>query len=108
MKTLVLATRNRKKRRELEEILAGLPFRLQTLDELPEVPEVEETGTTFEENAALKARAVAAATGSWALADDSGLEVDALEGRPGVYSARYSGAEATDASNRAKLLLELN
>jgi XTP/dITP diphosphohydrolase len=101
---LVLATRNRKKLRELQQILEGLPIELRTVEEFPGVPEVEESGTTFEENAVLKARAVAAATGHWSLADDSGLEVDALGGRPGVYSARYAGPDATDERNRRRLL----
>ncbi|MDH7498555.1 MAG: non-canonical purine NTP pyrophosphatase, partial [Syntrophomonadaceae bacterium] len=81
---LVLATRNRKKRAELEAILAPLGLRVHTLDEFPEVPEVVEDGATFEANARKKARAVAEATGLVALADDSGLEVDALGGLPGV------------------------
>lgn len=104
---LVLATRNGKKLRELQEILSDLPLELLTLEHFPDVPEVAETGSTFEENAELKARAVAQATRCWALADDSGLVVDALGGRPGIYSARYAGESATDASNRSKLLAEL-
>lgn len=104
MKRLVIATRNKKKLLELQAILEGLPCQVETLDAHPQAPEVEETGTTFEENACLKAVTVAKALGAWVLADDSGLEVDALGGAPGVYSARYSGAHATDASNRAKLL----
>jgi XTP/dITP diphosphohydrolase len=102
---LVLATRNRKKRAELEAILAPLGLRVHTLDEFPEVPEVVEDGATFEANARKKARAVAEATGLVALADDSGLEVDALGGLPGVHSARFAGEPADDARNN-QLLLE--
>lgn len=88
--TLVLATRNQGKVRELEEPLCAFGLRVVGLDAFPDLPEVEETGTTFEENALLKARTVAKQTGLTAIADDSGLEVDALDGAPGVYSARYS------------------
>lgn len=104
---LLLATRNAKKRREIVEILGDLPLELGDLSERPDVPEVEETGTTFEENARLKAVAVATATGAWALGEDSGLVVPALKGRPGVYSARYAGRPDDDAANNAKLLAEL-
>lgn len=104
MKHIVLATRNKGKVAELEALLGGLGISVQGLDAYPQIGEIPETGTTFEENAALKARAVAQATGLVALADDSGLEVDALHGAPGVYSARYSGENASDASNNAKLL----
>lgn len=100
---LLLATRNRKKLRELGEILEGLDIPWEGLDAHPEAPEVEEVGTTFEENAGLKAAQVARALGRWVLADDSGLEVDVLGGAPGVYSARYAGAEAGDEANRRKL-----
>ena len=86
---IVLATRNAGKVRELAENLAAYGLVVLGLDAFPQVGEVEETGTTFEENALLKARAVAEATGLIAVADDSGLEVDALGGAPGVYSARY-------------------
>ncbi len=108
MKHIVLATRNKGKVAELEALLGGLGIRVQGLDAYPEIGEIPETGDTFEENAAIKARAVAQATGLVALADDSGLEVDALGGAPGVYSARYSGENATDESNNAKLLEALN
>lgn len=100
----MVATRNQKKLRELREVLEQLGVALETLDAHPEAPEVEETGETFEANAGLKAVTVALALRRWVLADDSGLEVDALGGAPGVYSARYSGPQATDASNRVKLL----
>lgn len=75
--------------------------------ELEGIPEVEETGTTFAENSALKACAVAQAAGMWAVADDSGIEVEYLQGAPGVYSARYAGPDATDKANCDKLLAEL-
>lgn len=104
---LMLATRNAKKRREIVDILGDLPLELGDLSDQPDVPEVEETGTTFEENARLKAVAVAKATGAWALGEDSGLVVPALKGRPGVYSARYAGNQSDDAANNAKLLAEL-
>ncbi len=101
---LVLATRNRKKLAELKQLLEGMEMEVLGLEEFPEVPEVEEDGTTFAENAVKKARAVAQATGLVALADDSGLEVDALGGRPGVHSARFAGEHGDDAANNAKLL----
>src|SRR4051812_1478926 len=104
---LMLATRNPKKRREIVEILGDLAIELGDLSQRPEVPEVEETGTTFEENARLKAVAVAKATRAWTLGEDSGLVVPALKGRPGVYSARYAGRQGDDAANNAKLLAEL-
>lgn len=100
---LVLATANDKKVQELARILAGLDVRLRTMGEF-DLVSPEETGTTFEANALLKARAVATAVGGAALADDSGLEVDALRGAPGVHSARYAGLDADDAANNAKLL----
>jgi XTP/dITP diphosphohydrolase len=102
----VLATGNAGKQRELAALLAplGLEILLQTS---LGIASAEETGTTFEANALLKARHAARESGLPALADDSGLEVDALDGRPGVWSARYAGPEATDAANNAKLLAEL-
>lgn len=103
-KTLVLATRNAGKIKELEALLAGYGLTVLGLGDFPHIGEIEETGTTFAENAALKARTVAQATGLVALADDSGLEVDALGGAPGVYSARYSDPDATDEKNNLKLL----
>lgn len=104
---LVLATRNRHKGAELAAILAGLPVRIRTMDEFPDVPDVVEDGETCEANAVKKARAVSEATGLLAVADDTGLEVDALGGRPGVYAARYAGQQATYEDNCRKLLQEL-
>lgn len=88
--TIILATRNQGKVRELAEPLRAFGLNVVGLDAFPDLPEVEETGTTFEENALLKARDVSRRTGLVAIADDSGLEVDALDGAPGVRSARYS------------------
>src|SRR5436305_1695151 len=104
---LILGTRNRKKREEIVEILGHLGLQFGDLSDRPDVPEVEETGSTFEENARLKAAAFAKATGGWTLAEDSGLVVPALNGRPGVYSARYAGKQGDDAANNRRLLAEL-
>ena len=104
---LVLGTRNRKKRGEIVEILSGLGWEFGDLTAWPDLPEVEETGTTFAENATLKAVVVAKGTGHWALGEDSGLVVPALGGAPGVYSARYAGSQGDDAANNAKLLTEM-
>jgi XTP/dITP diphosphohydrolase len=103
----VLATRNRGKVRELHDILEGLAVELLTMDDLA-LGSPPETGATFEENALLKARAAVAATGSPALADDSGLEVDALGGAPGVLSARYAGTDGDDEANNRRLIRELD
>jgi len=101
---LVVASRNRDKLVELCHALAGLALEIRSAAEFPEVPEVAETGSTLEENALLKARAVHEATGALALADDTGLEVDALGGAPGVESARFAGPEQSYARNVEKLL----
>jgi XTP/dITP diphosphohydrolase len=100
--TIVLATANPGKIAELRHLL-GSRYTIRSMDEFSAVA-AEETGTTFEENAILKAEAILRQTGHIALADDSGLEVDALGGAPGAYSARYAGPDANDASNRRKLL----
>jgi XTP/dITP diphosphohydrolase len=100
---LIIATGNPGKLREFQALLEGLPFDPVSQASLGLTP-AEETGSTFFANALLKARHVAAATGEPAIADDSGLEVDALRGAPGVYSARYAGPNADDAANNAKLL----
>lgn len=103
---IVLATGNAGKLREMQQLLAPLGFDIVAQRALG-VPDAEETGTTFVENAIIKARNAARHTGLPAIADDSGLEVDALQGEPGIYSARYAGAGAGDAENNARLLGEL-
>ncbi|WP_313469301.1 ribonuclease PH [Carnobacterium sp.] len=105
--TILIATKNPGKAREFEALFAKKGLLVKTLLDYPEIPEVEETGTTFAENALLKAETIAATLNMMVLADDSGLKVDALEGRPGVYSARYAGEPKSDAANNAKLLHEL-
>ena len=105
MNTLVLASGNRKKLEEMRAILAPLDHEVVPQNDF-DVPEAEETGLTFVENAILKARNACLHTGLPAIADDSGLEVDALNGAPGIYSARFSGADANDAKNN-KLLIDM-
>ncbi|MEN6347955.1 MAG: non-canonical purine NTP pyrophosphatase, partial [Syntrophomonas sp.] len=94
--SLLLATRNQKKKAELQEILNDQDIQIITLDELPALPEVEEDGLSFAENALKKAVKTALASGLPCLADDSGLVVDALNGQPGIYSARFAGENADD------------
>jgi XTP/dITP diphosphohydrolase len=110
--TLVMATRNAGKVREMADLLRDLGVRLLSLNDFPEIPEIPEEGATFADNALAKARTVTGLTGLPALADDSGLEVEALGGRPGVFSARYAqdrtgGRTPTDEDNWRKLLEEL-
>jgi XTP/dITP diphosphohydrolase len=107
IRELVLATRNRHKGEELAALLGDLGITIRTLDEFPDAPEVVEDGDTCEANAVKKARAIAEFTGLPAVADDTGLEVDALGGRPGIYAARYAGEGATYEDNCRKLLREL-
>jgi XTP/dITP diphosphohydrolase len=107
MRKLLIATHNVGKVEEYRQLLADLPLAIRSLDDEGITVDVEETGTTFAENATLKARAYAEMTGLWTWADDSGLEVEALDGRPGVYSARYAGPDATSAERNAKLVSEL-
>ncbi len=106
MRKLVIASGNQGKLRELGSLLQPLDFEVHAQSEFA-VPDVAETGTTFVENAIIKARNAAQHTGLPAVADDSGIEVDALDGAPGVYSARFSGPNATDASNNALLVEKL-
>ena len=102
-----MATRNRDKCAELAALLGDLGIRLRTLDDFPEVPDVTEDGETCEANAVKKASAVARHTGLPAIADDTGLQVEALGGRPGVHAARYAGETVSYADNWRKLLREL-
>jgi XTP/dITP diphosphohydrolase len=107
MRRLLIATKNSHKTSEIRAIL-GDDWKVEDLTRHPEIPAPEETGATFAENASIKAVAASRIFPEYVLADDSGLEVDALAGAPGVQSARYSGLNATDASNRARLLTELS
>lgn len=108
MKEIIVATKNKGKAKEFEKLFSAHGFQVRTLLDYPEIDEVEETGTTFEENAVLKAEAVSKQLNRPVIADDSGLIVDALEGRPGIYSARYAGAEKSDEANMVKVLNELS
>jgi len=108
MRLLLLGTRNPGKLREITSILEGSGWSFSSLQEFDHVGSAEENGVTYSENAVAKAQFYAAATGLVALADDSGLEVAALDGAPGVYSARYAGENASDADRRQLLLSELS
>lgn len=105
--TILIATKNEGKTREFRAFFERLGYKVENLNHYPDLPDVAETGTTFEENARLKAETISKLTGKMVLADDSGLKVDKLAGLPGVWSARFSGPEATDERNNAKLLHEL-
>lgn len=105
---ILVATRNSGKIREICEALRSLPVKLRHLDEFPNVSSIEEVGQTYEENAVLKASGYSKQTGLCALADDSGLEVDALGGKPGVFSARFGGEGASDPERIEKLLTTLS
>jgi XTP/dITP diphosphohydrolase len=107
MKELLVATGNRGKFLEIEALLKDAVERFYSLDDFPGIPKVEEDGATFAENALKKGRAAAVATGKAVIADDSGLEVDILGGRPGVHSARFAGENASDSTNNEKLLQEI-
>lgn len=104
---VVVASLNPGKFKELKELFGPLPLELIPLSSFCGLPEIEEAGATFAENALIKARAIARFTGQLALADDSGLEVDFLQARPGLFSSRYAGPDATDEQNNLKLLAEL-
>lgn len=107
MNRIVLATKNQGKIREMRALLAPMNIEVLSLADFAPIADAEENGATFAENAMIKARYYYAHTNTACLADDSGLEVDALGGRPGVYSARYSGERATDETNNAKVLAEM-
>jgi XTP/dITP diphosphohydrolase len=106
MQTLLIATRNGHKTREISQML-GSGWDVRDLSSLPHAPRIEETGATFEENATLKALKISRIFTGLVLADDSGLEVDPLDGAPGVHSARFAGPNATDAENRLLLMQKL-
>lgn len=103
---LILATRNANKTEEIRQIL-GHKFEVSDVTSIPDLPEIEETGVTFLENARLKALGISTRTSGWVLADDSGLEVDALGGRPGVWSSSFGGEEGNHAKNNQHLLQEM-
>lgn len=107
MKEIVIASKNKGKIKEIQAAFEHVGVSVISLAEFSEIPDAVEDGKTFEENALIKAKFYAKLTGKACLADDSGLEVDALQGAPGVYSARYAGETATDAENNAKLVAEL-
>ena len=107
-KTILIATQNEKKRKEIQDILKDVHgILLKGIEDFPFLPLMEEDGNTFRENAIKKAAILAKACNTWAMADDSGLEINALNGRPGVYSSRYAGLNATDEKNIEKVLFEL-
>jgi XTP/dITP diphosphohydrolase len=101
---IILATRNQHKFAEIKEILGELPIELVSLNDYPQIPGIEETGSTFVENAVLKAQTIFELTQEWSIADDSGLEVFALNGSPGIYSARFAGDDHDYVENNQKLL----
>jgi XTP/dITP diphosphohydrolase len=107
MLKIVIATKNKGKIKEIKSLFSGFPVEVLNLTDFENIREVEETGKTFRENAELKATSYARQTNCWALADDSGLEVSALDNAPGIYSARYAGNDATDVDNNNKLLAAL-
>ena len=107
METVIIASGNKGKLKEFKELMEDLPVEVKSLADYPEIGDIEENGASFAENAYIKAKAVYDATGCLCIADDSGLEVDALDGAPGIYSARYAGEEKDDAANNAKLLAAL-
>lgn len=107
MREIIIATKNQGKVKEFESLLKPMGFRVQSLLDYPLSIDVEETGTTFEENAILKAEAIAKAYNRATIADDSGLMIDHLGGKPGIYSARYAGLDKNDEANIEKVLEEL-
>ena len=107
MQRLILGSHNKKKLAELKQLLADLPIEVIDLSPYPDAPDVDETGSTFEENAQLKATTLAPLLNEWVLGEDSGLVVPAINGQPGIYSARFAGEHGNDAANNAKLLQEM-
>ena len=107
MKEIIIATKNPGKAKEFQEIFKPLGYQVKTLLDFPEIPDVDETGKTFHENALLKAQEIATKLNRPVIADDSGLEIDSLGGRPGIYSARYAGEPKDDQRNIQKVLEEM-
>lgn len=107
MDELIIATKNAGKAKEFQQFFAQLHIRVKSLLDFDDLPDVEETGTTFAENARIKAETIAELLDMPVLADDSGLEIDALQGRPGIYSARYAGVDKDDEANIRKVLEEM-
>lgn len=108
METVIIASGNQGKLKEFKELMKDLAVEVKSLKDFPEIGDIEENGTTFAENAYIKAKAVYEVTGCLSIADDSGLEVDALAGAPGIYSARYAGENKDDKANNEKLLKEMD
>lgn len=108
MNEVIIATKNRGKAREFEDIFRSRGYVIRTLLDYPEIADIEETGNSFEENAILKAEAVSKQLNIRVISDDSGLMIDALEGRPGIFSARYAGEQKDDEANIDKVLKELS
>jgi len=107
MNKLVIATKNDGKLKEIKDLLKDYNIHITSLADYPDAPQIIEDGNTFEENAIIKAKKIAEFTKELTMGEDSGLEVDALDGGPGIYSSRFSGNEATDKSNNEKLLVSL-
>lgn len=108
MKRIIIATKNKGKAKEFEQLFSKYGIEVKTLVDVPEIPDIQETGKTFEENAVIKAEAISKISSSYVVADDSGLVIDALEGRPGVFSARYAGPDKDDEANIDKVLGEMD
>ena len=105
--TIIIATKNEGKAKEFKELFNRYGYQIKTLVDFPEIEDIPETGSTFAENAYQKASAISKKLNTIVLADDSGIEVDALDGKPGIYSARFAGEHGNDAANNKKLLAEL-
>jgi XTP/dITP diphosphohydrolase len=108
MNEVIIATKNRGKAREFEDIFRSRGYEIRTLLDYPEIADIDETGNTFEENAILKAEAVSTTLNKLVISDDSGLVIDALKGRPGIFSARYAGEQKNDEANIDKVLAEMS
>ncbi|MFT5388283.1 MAG: XTP/dITP diphosphohydrolase [Candidatus Omnitrophota bacterium] len=108
MKELIVATKNQGKMREIRLLLKEFDLNITSLADYPEAPEIIEDGASFADNALIKAKIIGAYTGALVIGEDSGIEIDYLDGAPGIYSARYAGADATDEDNNEKMLTDLD